>query len=63
MANNYNWGGGGGCDAFFFQIIFLILMYRYCEKCERYVSESNVHCELCNDCTSKVMVSLIYMYH
>ncbi|CAB4040171.1 Zinc finger CCHC domain-containing 4 [Paramuricea clavata] len=27
--------------------------YRYCEKCERYVSESNVHCELCNDCTSK----------
>lgn len=27
--------------------------YRYCNKCERYVSESNVHCELCNDCTSK----------
>ncbi|XP_028391149.1 rRNA N6-adenosine-methyltransferase ZCCHC4-like isoform X2 [Dendronephthya gigantea] len=27
--------------------------YRYCEKCERYVDDNNVHCQLCNDCTSK----------
>ncbi|XP_063695905.1 rRNA N6-adenosine-methyltransferase ZCCHC4 [Culicoides brevitarsis] len=27
--------------------------YRYCEKCERFVSKSNNHCKLCGICPSK----------
>ncbi|GIY06342.1 rRNA N6-adenosine-methyltransferase ZCCHC4 [Caerostris extrusa] len=27
--------------------------YRYCKKCERYVSNENQHCAKCNKCTTK----------
>ncbi|XP_046864828.1 rRNA N6-adenosine-methyltransferase ZCCHC4-like isoform X2 [Xenia sp. Carnegie-2017] len=27
--------------------------YRFCDKCQRYVSKENLHCDLCNDCPSK----------
>nr|CAD7574859.1 unnamed protein product [Timema californicum] len=27
--------------------------YRYCDVCERWVSEENKHCDKCNECTSK----------
>ncbi|GFS40590.1 rRNA N6-adenosine-methyltransferase ZCCHC4 [Nephila pilipes] len=27
--------------------------YRYCDKCQRYVSQENQHCKKCNKCTTK----------
>lgn len=27
--------------------------YRFCDKCQRYISKGNVHCEVCDSCTSK----------
>lgn len=27
--------------------------YKYCEKCERWVSDENKHCDKCGLCTSK----------
>ena len=39
-------------------LTFSVNIFRFCKKCQRYVSQENRHCSKCDACTSKVRTNI-----